>query len=114
MIESFIFLPVALAIGFLVFHFYFMVDSARGKNRKIEPKVGYWILVLGYVLLLIAYFVCSNYVISFDELDQANYLPKIIRHLLYAGFAFISMGIVIVVKSFFNDQNPSIATRSNL
>src|SRR5450830_704770 len=115
MIESFIFLPIALLVGFLAFHFHLsyitysiliaisilVFDLIRGRNGMFEPQVGYGFLALGFALLLFAYFVSNNYSISFDELDHAKYLPKIVRHLPSLSIASITMGTVIVIRSFF-------------
>jgi len=93
-----IFPNITLAI--IVAIFILLFDLLRGKENS-DPQVGYWFLAIGIALLISAYFVSSNYGISFEALDQDKSFPKLVRGLPYYGVSSLTMGAIIVAKSLF-------------
>jgi hypothetical protein len=112
--ERFLFLPVAFALALLVIPFHLsyialaiivaiailLFDLLRGKENY-DPQDGYWFLAIGVILLVSAYFVSSNYGISFEALDHDQSFPKLVRRLPYFGVASLTIGAIIVAKSLF-------------
>lgn len=62
---------------------------------------GYVFVWLGIALLILAFFVCKKYGISFEALDRYRSFPKTVRRLPYYGLTFLTAGLTIIVIAIF-------------
>ncbi|MFY9260371.1 MAG: hypothetical protein WAO71_07690 [Gallionella sp.] len=116
--ERLVFLPVAFFLVILTYPFHLsylafgvlmglgiiVFDFVRGKEESFEPPLGYLLVVLGLTCLAIAFYISNRYGITFEALDHDKTFPKFVRKLPYFGVALLTMGAVIVIKSFFRKR----------
>lgn len=114
--ERLVFLPVAFALAILASPFqlsYFsfavlagfsivLFDFVRGEEETFEPQYGYLSIVFGFVCLAIAFYITYSRGITFEALDQDRTFPKFVRRMPYFGVTFLTIGVVIVLKSIVN------------
>jgi Na+/melibiose symporter-like transporter len=81
-----------------------IVALVRGRETFASATPGYTFVVVGFVLLILAYFVCNHYGISFEALDHDRSFPKAIRRLPYLGIAFLTAGVMALAISNFRQQ----------
>ena len=81
-----------------------IVALVRGREMFATTTPGYAFVVFGFALLIIAYFVCNHYGISFGALDQDRSFPRAIRRLPYFGIAFLTSGVMAIGISIFRQQ----------
>lgn len=88
---------LAILVGILIP----IVSSVRGQDMFNTPALGYALLLIGLAFLALAYFVCSNYGISFEALDQDRSFPKTVRRSPYFGIAFMTSGVTVIALTVF-------------
>ena len=116
--ERFAFLPVAIVTALIAIRLDLtyvglaivvgivipIVAMVRGGGMFSSTTPGYAFAIFGLALLVLAYFVCSHYGISFETLDQDRSFPRTVRRLPYFGIAFLTSGITAIAISIFRQQ----------
>lgn len=77
------------------------VSAMRDREIRTTNATGYALIIFGLSLLLIAYFVCAHYGLSFEALDHDRSFPKAVRRLPYFGIALLTSGATAIVISVF-------------
>lgn len=80
--------------------------AAMVQGREMFPTttLGYAFATIGVSLLILAYFVCNHFDISFEILDQDRSFPRAIRRLPYFGIAFLTSGVTAIAISKFRQD----------
>jgi hypothetical protein len=113
--ERLAFLPIAIGIALIVVRFDLTYSSfavlvgvalpilylIRSQNASLDSKLGYFWILFGMACLVVAYFICNSYGISFETLDHDRSFPKLVRRLPYFGIAFLTTGTTIIAISVF-------------
>lgn len=73
--------------------------SLRGTDMFDSARPGVVCAIIGLLVLLLACFVCMQYGIGFEALDQDRSFPKLVRRLPFFGFAFLSSGLTAIAIS---------------
>lgn len=81
-----------------------IASMMSGKETFSSTTLGYTLAIVGLALLVVAYFVCSHYGISFETLDQDRSFPKTVRRLPYFGVSFLTSGVTAMAISKFWQQ----------
>lgn len=113
--ERFVFLPVTIATVLIAVCFNFNLTYAGfailvgiitpivflvcGKDVFSTETQGYLCIFLGIAFLILAYFVCNRYGISFEVLSHDRSFPRGVRRSPYFGIAFLSTGATTIAIS---------------
>lgn len=81
-----------------------IVSMVREREMFSSTTPGYAFSIVGLALLVVAYFVCSHYGVSFETLDQDRSFPRTVRRLPYFGIAFSTSGVTAIAISIFLRQ----------
>jgi hypothetical protein len=82
-----------------------IVSMVRGRDMFPSATLdGSAFVIIGFALLVLAYFVCSHYGISFESLDRDRSFPKAVRRLPYFGIAFLTAGVTEIAISIFRQR----------
>lgn len=81
-----------------------IVFMVQGRDMFSSTTPGYVFSIIGLALLVLAYFVCCHYGITFETLDQDRSFPRTVRRLPYFGIAFLTSGVTTIAISIFRQQ----------
>jgi hypothetical protein len=91
-------LAVLIGIAMPVF------SIVRGSDTFSSAMSAYVFVVIGFGLLVLAYFICDHYGIPFETLDEDRSFPRVIRRLPYFGIVFLTSGCTAMAIAIFRRQ----------
>lgn len=96
---SYLGLAIFVGIGIVIY------DLIRSNGEALKPHTAIWFLMIGSVCLAVALYESNKYGVTFDAINQAKIFPKSIRRLPYHGITFITVGVLVVIKSLLKEKN---------
>jgi hypothetical protein len=96
---SYVGVGIVVAVAILFF------DYAWGNDETFRVDYGYLSVVIGVLCLGATFFISKRYGISFEELSHDENFTEFVQRLPYFGVAFMTMGIVVMLKSIFSSRS---------
>ncbi|MGQ3169168.1 MAG: hypothetical protein ACT6RZ_00740 [Methylophilus sp.] len=96
---SYLGLAILVGIGIVIY------DLIRSDGEALESHTAVWFLMIGSICLAIALYESNRYGVTFDAMNDARTFPKSIRRLPYYGIIFITVGVLVVIKSLLKEKD---------